>query len=190
MIPKFEESGVLPPFVGDSPTKRANQAPYKVSLDAFVERFSTSQERVEILVGFLQYRLKLKSLGITDGFQWLDGSFVENVEQTRGRAPNDIDLVTFAHRPTGFSAEDWTGFVNSNLGLFSPQMAKVSYKCDAYFVDLDLPPKAIVSHTKYWFGLFSHQRETSLWKGMLEVDLSYNETEVLQKLVSGGYDAS
>ncbi|HDZ3733793.1 TPA: hypothetical protein RSW61_005486 [Vibrio harveyi] len=190
MIPKFEESGVLPPFVGDGPTKPATQAPYKVSLEAFVEHFATSKERTEILVGFLQYRSKLKSLGVTNGFQWLDGSFVENVEKTRGRAPNDIDLVTFAHRPTGFSLEDWRGFVQSNLDLFSPQMAKASYKCDAYFVDLDLPSKAIVSNTKYWFGLFSHQRETSLWKGMLEVALSYNETEVLQKLVNGGYDAS
>ncbi|MDN3685563.1 hypothetical protein QW180_26395 [Vibrio sinaloensis] len=60
MIPKFEESGVLPPFVGDGPTEPANQAPYKVSLEAFVEHFATSKERTEILVGFLQYRSKLK----------------------------------------------------------------------------------------------------------------------------------
>jgi len=190
LIPNFEESGVLPPFIGACPTKSANQAPYKVSLEAFVEHFATSKERIEILIGFLKYRYDLRCLGIKNGFQWLDGSFVENVEKTRGRAPNDIDLVTFAHRPVGFILDDWKNFVEANIGLFSPEMAKASYKCDAYFVDLDLPTKAIVSHTKYWFGLFSHQRETSLWKGMLEIDLSYNETDILNKLINGGYNAS
>ncbi|MGP8292522.1 DUF6932 family protein, partial [Vreelandella zhanjiangensis] len=190
LIPNFEESGVLPPFIGDGPTKPANQAPYKVTLEAFVEHFATSEERVGILIGFLQYRTNLKGAGVTDGFQWLDGSFVENVEKTRGRAPNDIDLVTFAHRPNGYSSNDWKGFVQANLSLFSPKMAKASYKCDAYFVDLNLPPKAVVSHTKYWFGLFSHQRETSLWKGMIELELSYDEGPVLQKLLNGGSYAS
>ncbi|MFQ2125232.1 DUF6932 family protein [Aeromonas jandaei] len=190
MIPQFEESGVLPPFIGACPTKPANQAPYKVSLEDFVEHFATSKERRDILIGFLKYRHELKCSGIINGFQWLDGSFVENVEKTRGRAPNDLDLVTFAHRPVGCNLEDWKSFVRVNIGFFSPEMTKASYKCDAYFVDLDLPSKAIISHTKYWFGLFSHQRETSLWKGMLEVDLSYNEREILHKLINGGYDAS
>lgn len=105
MIPKFEESGVHPPLIGACPTKPANQAPYKVSLEAFVEHFATSKERKEILIGFIKYRYELKLLAIENGFQWLDGSFVENVEKTRGRAPNDIDLVTFAHRPVGFTLE-------------------------------------------------------------------------------------
>lgn len=190
MIPKFEESGVLPPFIGTCPTQPANQAPYKVTLETFVEHFATTKERKQLLIGFLEYRSTLKNSGVKNGFQWVDGSFVENVEKTRGRAPKDIDLVTFAHRPTGISPKDWSSFVEANKSLFSPEMAKTSYKCDAYFVDLDIPSKAIVSQTKYWFGLFSHQRATSLWKGMLEVDLSYNETELLHKLTSGGYDAS
>ncbi|ENC6422503.1 TPA: hypothetical protein RQN06_002863 [Aeromonas veronii] len=96
---------MLPPLIGACPTKPANQAPYKVSLEAFVEHFATSKERKEILIGFIKYRYELKLLAIENGFQWLDGSFVENVEKTRGRAPNDIDLVTFAHRPVGFTLE-------------------------------------------------------------------------------------
>jgi hypothetical protein len=190
LIPKYEESGVLPPFIGESPAYSAAQAPYKVSLNEFVTHFATSEERIAILRGFLGYRTKFKALGMINGFQWIDGSFVENVEKNRGRAPNDIDLVSFAHKPIGLNRADVLGFMNTNKDIFSPIKAKETYKCDAYFVDLDLPTKAIVSKTKYWFGLFSHQRDTSLWKGMLEIDLIDDENAALELLGNGGSDAS
>ncbi|PWF65604.1 hypothetical protein CCD93_23285 [Vibrio sp. T21] len=190
MIPAFEHSGVLPPFIGETPAIPANQAPYKVTLEEFVNRFATSPERIQILIGLLQFRIQLKSIGLVDGFQWLDGSFVENVEMIRGRAPNDLDMVTFAERPIGVNASDWHGFVQSNIDLFSPQTMKERYKCEAFYVDLGMPAKLLVSRTAYWFGLFSHQRETSLWKGMLEVCLSHDETELLAALNQGGYSAS
>ncbi|MDN3617464.1 DUF6932 family protein [Vibrio gallaecicus] len=97
MIPAFEQSGVLPPFVGDSPARRANQAPYAVSLADFVKHFSTSPERIKILIGFLEYRIALKSIGIVDGFQWIDGSFVENVELTRGER---LMMLIWLHLPS------------------------------------------------------------------------------------------
>lgn len=190
MIPAFELSGVLPPFIGDSPTTPANQAPYKVKLAEFVKHFATSDERIEILKGLLKYRIALKSKDIISGFQWIDGSFVENVEMIRGRAPNDVDLVTFAERPIGMNDSDWRGFSISNRDLFSTANLKTKYKCDAYYVDLAMSPKLLVSQTAYWFGLFSHQRETSLWKGMLQVDLLCDETLILANLIKGDYNAS
>jgi hypothetical protein len=190
LIPNYEESGVLPPFIGESPTHPANQAPYKVNLNEFIEHYATSKERIAILNGYLNYRAKLKSVGITNGFQWVDGSFVENVEKIRGRAPNDIDLVSFAHFPDTIKREDLPAFLNENPDLFYPLNAKSSYKCDAYFVDLALPSEAIVAHTKYWFGLFSHQRTSSLWKGMLEISLKDDETDAFNLLIDGGSHAS
>lgn len=190
LIPAFEQSGVLPPFKGDSPAEQASQAPYKVSLAEFVTHFATSPERIEILKGFLNYRIALKAIGIDNGFQWVDGSFVEDVEKTRGRPPNDVDLVTFAERPVGFSDTDWQGFVRTNIALFRPQDLKAKYSCDAYYIDLAMPAKLLVSRTAYWFGLFSHQRETNLWKGMLEIDLSCDESSLLTTLVQGGQNAS
>lgn len=189
MIPNFEVSGVLPPFLG-CPTQPANQAPYKVTLDEFVSHFSTSDERKKILEGFLEYRVKLKSLGVNDGFQWLDGSFVEDVEKVRGRPPNDIDLVTFAFRPSGLDDNSMRTLMTDNSDIFFSKSAKVKFSCDAYFVDLTTKPKFLVSQSRYWFGLFSHQRSTSLWKGMLEVDLTDDENPVIQKLKNGDYDAS
>jgi hypothetical protein len=42
---------------------------------------------------------------------------------------------------------------------------------DGSFVDLDKKSEFVVEDTRYWFGLFSHQRVTSLWKGMLKISL-------------------
>ena len=173
MIPSLNQSGVLPPFVPElDPSNRAAMAPYPASITEFVSRYSHSEERKIILKGLLSYRAKLLSVGVTEGIQWLDGSFVEDVETNRGRPPNDIDLVTFAHRPDHLSDDDnWRDFVMKNMELFNPELTKKIYCCDAYFVDLSTKPLYLVNATKYWFGLFSHQRESYLWKGMVEIPL-------------------
>jgi hypothetical protein len=185
MIPKFSESGVLPPFLpGSDPTVPADVAPYRISLSDLVATFGTTPERKKILVGYLNYRVELKSKGIVAGFQWIDGSFTENAELTRGRPPGDIDILTFAVRPASASDLDsWVLFVNTNLHLFDPGIAKQAFSCDAYYVDLSIPPQFVVSKTAYWFGLFSHQRETFLWKGLLEISLDDTDEEKLLELL-------
>jgi hypothetical protein len=138
-------------------------------------RYATSPERIKILTGLLEYRKALAGLGIVQGFQWLDGSFVEDVEVIRSRPPGDIDLVTFAHR----SVEDvgaWDNVIMSNLNIFDPEQAKATFQCDAYFVDLSVEPELLVGNTAYWFNLFSHQRgAASTWKGMLRVSLTSDD---------------
>lgn len=91
MIPAFCAAGVIPPFVGD-PASLRPRSPYAVSVRDVVERFATSTKRCDILRGWLDHRAAVHSLGIVDGFQWLDGSFCERLIH---REPNDIDLVTF-----------------------------------------------------------------------------------------------
>ena len=189
MIPDLNQSGVLPPFVVSSggPTNPSGMAPYKTSITEFVERYAFSKDRIAILQGLLAFRKELRKLGITNGFQWVDGSFVEDVEKNRGRSPNDIDLITFAMRPEGLgSEEEWRKLVTDNQGLFVPQDAKSNYSCDAYFVDLNLNPFHIVNQTRYWFGLFSHQRDTSLWKGMVEIPIICDDDEASKLLESVG----
>jgi len=139
-----------------------------------VSRFATSQPRIEILIGLLNYRERLRTLNIAQGFQWIDGSFVEDVEQTRSAPPGDVDVVTFAPRPMADSAA-WNTLIQANLDVFDPVQSKVTFRCDAYFVDLAKDPGLIVRDTAYWFGLFSHQRATSLWKGMLIVPLNSDD---------------
>jgi len=190
MFPHFNPSGVIPPYLSTLPHgSKGSLAPYLVSLENLVERFSTSRERIEILYGFLNYRIELKKIGIQDGFQWIDGSFVENVEVTRLRPPKDIDIVTFANRPSIIESDkQWVQLFNNNIHLFNPSVTKENYQCDAYYIDLALPPQAIVNQTSFWYGLFSHQRESFLWKGMLKVSLSDDENDCLDILdtIAGG----
>lgn len=192
MIPALTQSGVLPPYHPNAcPSADGAMAPYCVSLLEVAHRFATTPGRVTLLRGLLSYRNALRAAGFTNGFQWIDGSFVENVEATRGRPPQDIDLITFAERPAAYiEEENWSTFVNGNLGLFLPSETKKLYQCDAYFVELTLPPRLLVNRTKYWFGLFSHQRESFIWKGLLEIPLTEDSDTMAFLNREGGDDAS
>jgi hypothetical protein len=180
MIPLMNASSVLPPFIGDEPGVRASMSPYEADIQEFVTRFATSAERVAILRGLLSYRRELRAIGVVAGWQWLDGSFVEDVESIRRRAPADIDLVTFSRVP-GDAAEK-RRVVMANMNLFDRNRTKELYKCDAFFVDLDKKPELLVDDSRYWFGLFSHQRETSLWKGVIKVSMQADDAAAVALL--------
>ena len=170
MIPSFNHSGVLPPFVGDAHSE-LGRSPYLTDLSTIGRLLVTTDIRREIFEGLLKYRSALRAAGIAEGFQWIDGSFVEAVELTRQRPPGDIDVVTFGRRPPGMSDEAWATMVKGRSDLFRAKETKRLYKCDAYFVDMGVASDWLVIQTAYWSSLFSHQRETFLWKGMLQIDL-------------------
>lgn len=189
MIPKMNTSMVLPPFVGEDPTAKASMSPYTTSMVEIVERFATSMVRVAILRGLLSYRGALLRAGVVDGYQWLDGSFVEDIETSSRRDPNDIDIVTFASSPADLAdRKDW---LRANEGLLDPRRTKEGFLCDAYFVDFRNRSELLVDDTRYWFGLFSHQRESNLWKGMLKVAMLSDDAaaEVLLDAVARELEA-
>lgn len=177
MIPAFNVSGVLPPYCGADPANPSQVSPYEVSMSEFADHFGTSTERIAILKGLLDYRARLLQAGITSGFQLIDGSYVEDCETIRKRAPADVDLVTFAHLPV--LPKELNAFLVANRTLFDPQQAKAIYKCDAYFVDLGKDARLVVEDTMYWFGLFSHQRVSNLWKGMIRIPLLSDDSSVV-----------
>lgn len=190
MIPAHNQSGVLPPYLGASPAANYNlMAPYKATLLEVVQQFATNTNRHAIIEGLVLYRAELRKAGITSGFQWIDGSFVEEIEKYKGRPPSDVDIITFANRPPIYNEyKKWENFVKSRKDLFSPPESKKQYRCDAYYVDMSLSPEILIYRTKYWFGLFSHQRDTFLWKGMIEVPLC-DDQDVISFLNSGGNNA-
>lgn len=194
MIPKFTQSGVLPPYQLDAdggPTNRGAVSPYNTSLISFAQRFGNNAHRQKLLRGFLKYRIALKEAGITEGFQWVDGSFTEDIENFSKRYPNDIDLVTFVRPPAAEEGDvAWREFVDANPLLFNPVELKQEFHCDAYLVSLIQQPEHLVAASRYWFGLFSHRRDTSIWKGMLEISLCYDEAEVLEWLDKERKDAT
>lgn len=101
-IPEWNEHGVLPPVGDADPTSRI-RSPYRVSLSEVVLRFGTTEERRAILDGLLRYRAALHAIGLVQSFQWLDGSFLESIEQLESRPPNDVDVVTFIRLPPQLS---------------------------------------------------------------------------------------
>lgn len=177
MIPAHNQSGVLPPFIpGALPSDAGAMAPYKSSLMEVIARFAITPERVKILRGFIEYREFLKANGITHGVQWIDGSFVEQAEINLNRAPNDIDVVTYCYRPQQYLDNDkWGKFMASNPHIIDTPKLKSKYCCDAYLVDLQTHPMFLMQQTQYWFGLFSHQRESYLWKGLIEISLEEDD---------------
>jgi len=167
-IPSFSIDGVLPPFVGPSGPGGSSRdmTPYIVTAVEVVSTLGTSTKRRTILSHWLDHRAALRALGFQRGFQWLDGSFIEDKE------PNDLDVVTFLFRPvTMVQPARLAALVGANAQLFDPAQAKARYMLDAQFVDLDASPEIVVNLTRYWVGLFSHRRVDGLWKGMLQVRL-------------------
>lgn len=167
-IPDWNAQGVIPPLHSDDPTS-AERSPYRVSLTDLVLRFGTSAERQTILNGLLRFRSTLHQAGLDNGFQWVDGSFLEHIEQIEHRNPGDIDVVTFYHLPDGQTQES---LVQAHRELFNPRQTKVDFRVDGYFVHL-LPasPETLIQKATYWYSLWSHRRD-SLWKGYVQVDLA------------------
>lgn len=166
-IPKWTAAGVLPPVDPADPVSPV-RSPYRVSLTDFVLRFGTSDERCVVLTGFLKYRDELVKLGVTRGFQWVDGSFLEEVEVLEKRPPNDVDVVTFYHLPTGKNQAD---LLAANPDLFDPAKVKNNFRADAYTQEMGASPEALIASTAYWYSVWSHRRN-QLWKGFVEIDLN------------------
>jgi hypothetical protein len=120
----------------------------------------------------------MASLGFIDGFQWIDGSFVED------KIPADIDVITFFHRPRGYELESQIGSLFlTNADILRRPGIKVRLKVDAMFVDLDSTPERIVDLTRYYCSLFSHRRVDDLWKGMINVPLDVtNDADAISLL--------
>jgi len=192
VIPPFNHSHVLPPFEGERLIS-AHSSPYLVGSSQLVQRFAISGERRVILDGLLRYRAQLRHLGFLRGFQWLDGSFVEDVEAREGRAPGDIDLVTFAHPLTGMSNDDIKAMMASRPDVFVHERCKERFHCDTSLVNLTTSPEWLVTQTRYWYGLYSHRRGDALWKGLLQLPLDSDDDvarAMLDLLMSqGDHDA-
>lgn len=179
MIPDYNDGGVLPPFVGGDATgeQQLPRSPYRSSMLALVERFATTRERGSILRGLLGLRARLRQVGLSEGLQWVDGSFVEDCESVKGRPPGDVDVVNLLRRPNGYEDDvAWIAFLSEIADLLDPVNTKANFSCDAYFFDLDADPVGVVEQAAYWFGLFSHQRETFRWKGLVQLDLNEDDS--------------
>lgn len=182
MIPSWNVAGVLPPIRPGAPGHSHDRSPYAALLLEVIDKFSTSSERIHILQGFLQLRAALHALGVVKGFQWVDGSFLEQVELLESRPPGDIDVVSYFDLPPGKSETD---LVALHADLFDHEHVKTTYKVDHYPVVLGKSIDAFqVRQISYWYSMWSHRRD-GLWKGFIQVSLDPTEdVQALQTLTA------
>ena len=184
-IPAWNYAGALPPIRPNALGSSPDRSPYIVDLAVLFDRFATSPERKVILEGLLRFRADLHAAGITSGFQWMDGSFLEQVEALEGRAPRDMDVVTFFYLPQG---QDQKSLIQHHGILFDQKQVKETYAMDAYFTVLGQPTDQWqIKNIAYWYSLWSHRRD-GLWKGFVQVDLDQSQdgdARVILNLVGG-----
>ena len=186
-IPNFDYNGVLPPHGANYPKSITSLSPYRATVLEFCQRFATTPYRVSLLKGYLGYRRWItQTAGIVDGVQWVDGSFVENTEIYKMRVPGDIDVLTFHALPRKMTdISEWNTFFEENQNNFDPDWNKSNFFCHAFTINLAVQDAfSLIHQTKYWYGLFSHQRGSRLWKGMIEIPLISNDADAANFLDS------
>ena len=166
-IPAFDHNQVLPPHVG-SPVHPGQLSPYPCSTLELCQRFGFSPERRAILEGFLDFRERSRTEGLINGFQWIDGSFLEDVETRERRPPRDMDVLTVYW---GYDLAFQTALVTTFPEFADPFLAKAAFRIDHYSLDASFDPEYTVNQSRYWILLFSHNR-LGIWKGMLRVELN------------------
>lgn len=144
-------------------------------------RFATSEDRCRILEGWLRYRAALHAAGMTDGFQWLNGSFLEDVESREKRSPRDIDCVTFYRISPEENQEE---VFRANPRLFRKSDAKAEFMVDGYFVSLESSDLQLIERSCYWYGVWSHRRNQQ-WKGFVEIELNTADDEEGLRFLEG-----
>ncbi len=168
MIPNWDIAGLIPPIMPGVAGHSNERSPYLATSLEIISQFSTTKERYLILKGFLEYRQALYSNGVTNGFQWLNGSFMQDIERQESRPPNDVDIVTFFVVPNDLD-EDKEEKIQQ---LFDTNNTKKLYKVDAYPVELNHKTTAYeVKMVSYWYSMWSHTRD-GVWKGFTQVTLS------------------
>jgi hypothetical protein len=175
-IPSWTAAGILPPTNPADPAGR-DRSPYRVSLADVVLRFANTLDRCRILQGLLHLRATLHEVRLDQGFQWLDGSFFENVEELEARTPRDVDVVTFVEFSAGFTITEDLQHVLDHVRF------KAEYLVDHYFVELNLPSRELVTWSTYWYCVWSHRR-TQQWRGFLQIDLEPSEDELARLLLA------
>ncbi len=179
MIPSWLPNGVLPPTLSATGEVRA---PYKATPLSLAQRFAESEPRARILDGLFELRRRIRAEGLVEGFQWLNGSFVEHVEAIEQRPPKDVDVVTFVALggATGPQA-----LFSKAPQLFDSDALRAELSVDHYWVDLNGEARApFARRVAYWYSMWSHRRD-GLWKGFIELDLAATDEEAISALHVG-----
>lgn len=176
-LPSFDMRGLLPPFIG-ADARTSDRSPYWTTMTDFASAFGTTSHRRHLLRNLISYRTLLTGEGYVGGIQFIDGSFVENVETLAGRDPGDIDVFSILNVPpkyvTAPAAWQADGLPFWQAEIVDRDRNKSRFNLDTYavlFEELQAQPMSLIGNVIYWYSLFSHQRDTFAWKGFVGLAL-------------------
>jgi hypothetical protein len=170
-IPDWTTEHLLPPVRPGEHDADRDRSPYRCTLLDVVRRLGVTPERRSILMGLLEYRQALRDAGVLTGFQWLNGSFVEDIEAREKRPPHDVDVVTFLAMGDKATQQERLKKAPMLFARGMRHVCKATYSVDGYLVDLGFPPRLLVHETSYWYSMWSHRRGDKLWKGFVQIEL-------------------
>jgi len=189
-VPAFDGRGLLPPFLGADETT-PDRSPYVTTVTELVGSFGMTPARHNLLFGLIQYREMLSQFGYSDGMQFIDGSFVENVELRESRDPDDIDVFSFLVRPANYrnNPAQWNnvGYHQWTSEIADRNRNKLRFGLDTYAIAVDQHgPLRIINETIYWYSLFAHGRMTHDWKGFVRLQLDPADDATARTAITSG----
>jgi hypothetical protein len=130
-------------------------------------------------------------LGYSQGLQFIDGSFVENIEIREGRDPGDIDVFSFLVRPDRYRTDPtlWraVGFAEWVSEIADCDQNKKRFGLDTYAIAVDqASPLGVITETIYWYSLFGHKKITHDWKGFVQVGLNLADDAAARTALTAG----
>lgn len=177
LIPEWDITGCLPIAI-----ERIAFSPYQMTSIEFVQHFNKTKERAKLLKDWLKYRHEIAS-NIYYGFEWVNGSFVENVEKTRKSPPNDIDVVDFVIFKKELSPQEY-------------KTIKRRYHVDAFLVSLLSQEKlAEMTNEKLFAWYDTNIKRIAQWnlewghthdgnsKGFIKINFNQDDDEHALKLL-------
>jgi hypothetical protein len=178
-LPPFDIRGLLPP-VNDVNEIGADRSPYFCSMTTLCSALGTSDHRKWLLRNLINYRSLIASDDYIEGIQFIDGSFVEDIEKTEDRNPNDIDVFSILIPPAKYGNANnlWktTGIKFFVDEIIDNTKNKSRYNLDCYGVLLGQQNYIdFLKSAVYWYSLFSHKKVSREWKGFVAVPLNAND---------------
>lgn len=176
-------NGVLPPHHGSQnggPVKQADLSPFPATTLELCQRFSDTPERRAILRGYLQFRQRLTDLQVVDGFQWVDGHFLEDYEKRTRKSPDHIHVVTFCQTSPQLADPNYSRLF---APLRSRQATRSEFFVEHMLIPLHWPKHDIIEATRFQSAMLSHSDE-GVWKGYVRIGLNTpdDDTAALQHL--------
>ena len=174
-LPPFDARGLMPPFLGTD-ARTPDRSPYFVGIVEFAGALGTTAHRRQLLRNLIAYRALLAQDDYLSGIQFIDGSFVENVELTASRPPGDIDVFSLLNAPAKYLSNP-PSWAASGLPFWQDEIIhrdknKSRFSLDTYALLFEeLRPDSLINGVIYWYSLFSHQRATLAWKGFVALAL-------------------